>query len=183
MTGIMTDSELIEWASYGGIIPFNSNNINPASVDLTLSSEWRDAEYPARLFYSEHINLHPPSLTVYLKNLFGKKLWYTYVLACTVEYITLPDDMAASIRLKTTPTREGLAHPIADWIDPGFNGQLTLMLHANMPITVYCGDPIVQMVVYKLSKSVDKSYKETGHYYDQKGPTPSWKRSQIPRND
>src|SRR3990167_2774821 len=166
----LTDSEIYEWAEEGGIIPFRPEHINPASIDLCLGSEWRDIEYPNTLntpdkdgniciFKASDRNshIHLPSA----------------ILAITEEWINIPDNMVGQIKLKSTPTRMGLGHPIADWIDPGYEGKLTLMLNAVKDIRLPVGIRIVQLVLCKLGKSVSKSYLVTGHYQGQTVPMPA----------
>ena len=153
--------------------------INPASIDLRLSNQWRDLEAPDVVRISNYITLYPRTLRVEIHNwlakLFKLERKPTAILASTLESIIIEPDQAASIKLKTTPTREGLGHPIADWVDPGFMGQLTLMLYANKEITLRTGSRLVQMVIFKLDGPVANPYGILGHYQDQRGPTPSWR--------
>lgn len=175
---IKRDVELHEWVE-SNIWPIDHDCINPASIDLKLDSHWRDVECPEVVKDSDTITIYPRTLRVEIYNFFAKWLKLerkpTAILACTQESMIIEPYEAASIKLKTTPTREGLGHPIADWVDPGFSGQLTLMLYANKEITLKTGDRIVQMVVYELSGPVNKSYRAAGHYSGQRGPTPSWR--------
>ena len=175
---IKRDIELQQWVETN-VWPIDINCINPASIDLKLDCQWRDVEEPDVLRTSSHITIYPRTIGVEIYNLFAK--WFkkerkpTAILASTVESIIIEPYEAASIKLKTTPTREGLGHPIADWVDPGFSGHLTLMLYANKKITLHHEDRIVQMVVFELSGPVNKSYRDVGHYCGQRGPTPSWR--------
>ena len=177
---IYRDIELRKWIKTN-IWPIDSACINSASIDLRLDYEWRDIERPKIVNDTEFITIYPRTLRVEIYNWFAKWLKIdrkpTAILASTLETVTIEPYEAASIKLKTTPTREGLGHPIADWIDPGFIGQLTLMLYANKEITLRPCDRIVQMVIFKLDGPVDHPYGILGHYQNQRGPTQSWRVS------
>lgn len=175
---ILVDSDLRHWGYNGGIDPFEPEHINPASIDICLGGSWIDIEQPNVTRY-EPLILYPRCLQVDLWNIFAARFGWgrapTAVLATTIERMTIRSDEAASVKLKTTPSREGLGHPIADWIDPGFCGQLTLMLHAHKKIELDAGRRVAQLVVYKLDKHCDMPYNLTGHYHGQTGPTRSWR--------
>lgn len=173
---ILCDSDLYKWVETG-LAPFDKVHINPASVDLCLGRGWIDMEGDG-FTVIEELTIYPRSIYTDVWNTFAKVFHFhrhpTAVLATTLETIRLQDDEAASIKLKTTPSREGLGHPIADWVDPGFHGQLTLMLHAHKRITIPYGRRIVQVVIFKLDSPAERSYEHTGHYQGQSGPTQSW---------
>ena len=175
---ILRDIELLPWARRN-VHPFDENCINPASIDLRLDSKWRDIDEPNIVRSSPYISIFPRTLRVEIHNYLAKWLRHrrkpTAILATTLETVIIGPDKAASIKLKTTPTREGLGHPIADWVDPGFVGQLTLMLYANKAVNLQVGSKIIQMVVFQLDGPVGRDYGVTGHYQGQRGPTPSWR--------
>ena len=59
-----------------------------------------------------------------------------FVLGCTLEWVGLPDDLVARLEGKSSLGRLGLLiHSTAGFVDPGFQGQLTLELSnvANLP--------------------------------------------------
>ena len=174
---ILTDKDIISWAIRGGIRPFWLSHVNAASIDLCTGNQWLDLE-TNKITKSEIFIIYPRTLQTDIYNMLADHFHFqrkcVALLATTHEYITLPDDMAAEVKLKTTPSRKGLGHPIADWVDPGFYGELTLMLHAIRPIILKYGQPICQLVLHKLDKSVAVSYKERGHYAGQVGPTRAW---------
>ena len=65
-----------------------------------------------------------------------------FVLGSTLERVTLPDDLVS--RLKGSRRSGGLGlliHSTAGFIDPGWDGHVTLELSnvANLPITIYPG--------------------------------------------
>jgi dCTP deaminase len=101
------------------------------------------------------------------------------VLGSTRERVRLPDDMVARLEGKSSLGRLGLLiHSTAGYVDPGWDGYLTLELSnvANLPITIYPGMKIGQISFFRLSTAADKPYgsKETGSKYQgQRGPTAS----------
>ena len=173
----LSDRQIIVWAKDGGIEPFAQQNVNPASIDLRLGNLWIDFEVPDKIIYSDIITLYPRSLRVELHNTLCKwlplKRKPTALLAITLERIVMPDWLAGEVKLKTTPTRLGLGHPIADWVDPGYEGHLTLMLHALKQITLMEGRKVCQLVLWPGSR-VDKPYRIHGHYMNQDKPTLAW---------
>src|SRR5207237_7663395 len=65
-----------------------------------------------------------------------------FVLASTLERIRLPDDLVARLEGKSSLGRLGLLiHSTAGYIDPGWDGHVTLELSnvANLPVTIYPG--------------------------------------------
>ena len=72
-----------------------------------------------------------------------------FVLGQTLERVRLPDDIVARLEGKSSSLgRLGLLiHSTAGFVDPGFEGNLTLELSnvANLPVTIYYGMPIGQI--------------------------------------
>lgn len=106
-----------------------------------------------------------------------------FVLGATYEYVTLPDDIAARLEGKSSLGRLGLlTHSTAGFIDPGFNGHITLELSnmSTLPLKLYPGMKVGQLCFFQLSSPAANPYgsKTTGsHYQGQRGPTAS--RSHI----
>ncbi len=75
-----------------------------------------------------------------------------------------------------------LIHSTAGFIDPGWDGHVTLELSnvANLPITIYPGMKIGQLSFVQMTEAAEKPYGSGGlgsKYQGQRGPTPSryWK--------
>ena len=69
-----------------------------------------------------------------------------------------------------------LIHSTAGFVDPGFDGYLTLELSnvAKLPIAIYPGMKIGQISFYELTTPAEHPYGEAGSKYQgQRGPTPS----------
>lgn len=175
---ILQDFRLIEWAKAGNVHPYDPTCINPASIDLRLGWKWRDIERPDQILYQNHVIIYPRTIITDMYNaladILDKPRMSTCILATTFEWVYVHEDQAGSIKLKTTPSRKGLGHPIADWVDPGFKGQLTLMLHAHKKMVLHSHERIVQLVIFQLNAPVAKPYEITGHYFNQSGPTLAW---------
>ena len=163
-----------------GIEPFEPDLVQPSSIDVRLDRRFRvfnnqkythidpskrqdDLTAPVDVPVDEPFVLHPGE----------------FVLASTLEVITLPDDLAARLEGKSSLGRLGLlTHSTAGFIDPGFSGHVTLELSnvANLPITLWPGMKIGQLCVFRLSSPAERPYGAgaTGsRYQGQVGPTPS----------
>lgn len=175
----LSDLEIISWAEQDGISPYFPEDINPASIDLRLGCDWIDFEDPKHKIQSlSAITLYPRTLRVELHNMLCKWLPIrrkpTAILAITRQWIRMPSNVAGEIKLKTTPTRKGLGHPIADWIDPGYNGRLTLMLHAVKEIRLAYNQKICQLVLWPMNQAAYNPYAVHGHYMNQAVPMIAW---------
>ena len=102
-----------------------------------------------------------------------------FVLAATLERFALPDDLAGRLEGKSSLGRLGLlTHSTAGFIDPGFDGHITLELSnvANLPITLWPGMKIGQLCLFRLSSPAENPYGSTAvgsKYQGQRGPTAS----------
>jgi dCTP deaminase len=170
-----------------GIEPYDEDLLQPSSVDVRVDRFFRvfhNARYPyidvkqpmeeltelVEVGEDEPFILHPGE----------------FVLGSTLERITLPDDLVARLEGKSSLGRLGLLiHSTAGFIDPGWDGHVTLELSnvANLPITIYYGMKIGQLSFVQLSEPAERPY-GTGvlgsKYQGQEGPTPSryWKNFQ-----
>jgi dCTP deaminase len=102
-----------------------------------------------------------------------------FVLGSTLERVALPDDLVARLEGKSSLGRLGLLiHSTAGFIDPGFDGHVTLELSnvANLPITIYPEMKIGQLSFVQMSEPAEAPYGSGGlgsKYQGQRGPTPS----------
>lgn len=114
-----------------------------------------------------------------------------FVLASTYERIALPDDVAARLEGKSSLGRLGLlTHSTAGFIDPGFEGHITLELSnmATLPVALWPGMKIGQLCFFQLTSPAERPYGSAGNlnrYLGQRGPTPSrsslnFHRTRIP---
>jgi dCTP deaminase len=102
-----------------------------------------------------------------------------FVLGATVERLAVPDDIVARLEGKSSLGRLGLLiHSTAGYIDPGWEGTVTLELSnvANLPMVLTPGMAIGQVSFMMLTTPVDRPYGSPGlhsHYQGQSDPTPS----------
>ena len=89
-------------------------------------------------------------------------------LIATMEFVSLPADLAATLRGRSSFGRKGVLLG-AGYIDPGFRGNLTLCM-VNMgkeDIAVEKGTRIVQMLIHPILGDVENAY--NGNYQDSYG--------------
>src|SRR5512139_312918 len=141
-------SSMTSWV----ITPFNSEQVNPASYDLKLDNRFVDL-HTGKEFSADEITIKPGDA----------------YLASTWEYLRLPNDVAGAVFLKSSMARLGLDHALAGWVDPGFEGNLTLELHAHREITLHAGQRVIQIVLYELDPAASFPY--AAKYNHQLGPT------------
>jgi dCTP deaminase len=102
-----------------------------------------------------------------------------FVLGSSFEYVTLPDDIAARLEGKSSLGRLGLlTHSTAGFVDPGFQGHVTLELSnvASLPIKLWPGMKIGQLCFFQLSSASQNPYGSSAYgsrYQGQRGPTAS----------
>ena len=183
---VLSDRTIRELLGEGRIVldPYEESLLQPSSVDVRVD-RWfrvfRNSRYPFIDVKTEQEELtelveideetpfilHPGE----------------FVLGSTLERVRLPDDLVARLEGKSSLGRLGLLiHSTAGFIDPGWDGHVTLELSnvANLPITIYHGMKIGQLSFVQLSTAADRPY-GTGalgsKYQGQQGPTPSryWK--------
>jgi dCTP deaminase len=179
---ILSDRTIREEIEAGRIQidPFDAASIQPSSVDLHVDSQFRvfaNSRYP----YID-VKRPMPDLTELVEVGDGEPFILhpgEFVLGSTRERVGIPDDMVARLEGKSSLGRLGLLiHSTAGYVDPGWDGYLTLELSnvANLPITIYPGMKIGQISFFRLSTAAEKPYgsKETGSKYQgQRGPTAS----------
>ena len=179
---ILSDRSILEEISNGRIVidPFEPKNLQPSSVDLHVDRNFRTfhtARYPFIDVKKEMAELTE------LVQVEGDTPFILhpgeFVLGSTLERVALPEDLVARLEGKSSLGRLGLLiHSTAGYVDPGWDGYLTLELSnvANLPITIYPGMKIGQISFFRLSTPAERPYgsKERGSKYQgQRGPTPS----------
>ena len=145
------------------IEPLDPSCIQPASVDVHLDRRllvfktWRSPFYVDVKQRHDDLNeaveieddrpfLLPPG---------------EFVLGSTVENIVLPDDIVGRLEGKSSLGRIGLLiHSTAGYVDPGWQGHLTLELSnvAKLPVTLYHGMKIGQISFVRLTSPAERLY-------------------------
>ncbi len=96
-----------------------------------------------------------------------------FVLATTQEVIRLPNTLTAFVEGRSSVGRLGLFIQNAGWVDPGFEGAITLELfNANAaPMCIETGRRICQLVIAQADRAVERPY--SGKYQGQRETTGS----------
>lgn len=121
------------------------NAFQPASIDLRLGEEFRESSVISSTKLPGQYGLLP-----------GECL-----LGHTVERITLPRDLVARVEGKSSWGRQFLMiHSTAGFIDPGFDGQITLELKnlGPAPVRLQPGQPVAQLSFDWLDGPADRPY-------------------------
>jgi len=181
---VFADS-LIKKAQRKGLIfidPFHGDQLNPASYDLTLHPVIRVSEMPAAFGDGEPVDLAAlkPNHTVEWV-IDGDCGYYDlqpgeFILGSTYEYVGIGDEVVARVEGKSSLARLGMAvHVTGGFIDPGFDGQITLEIVNLFPraLRIYPGMRIAQIAFQSVQDQVERSYRELGSYQNQRGPTES----------
>lgn len=151
------------------ITPLENEQIQPASVDIRLGNTFgvvedspagiitMDSEIKYKIIESDTYILLPNQ----------------FVLATTMEYFELPDDLTAFVEGRSSLGRMGLFIQNAGWVDPGFKGEITLELYnANRcAIELKAGRRVGQLVFAKMDAAALNPY--NGKYQGQKRATGS----------
>jgi dCTP deaminase len=179
---ILSDVTIREEIAAGRIVidPFDASCVQPSSVDLHVDARFRvfaNSRYP----YID-VKREMPDLTELVEVADGEPFILhpgEFVLGSTLERVAVPDDLVARLEGKSSLGRLGLLiHSTAGYVDPGWDGYLTLELSnvANLPITIYPGMRIGQISFFRLSTAAGAPYGSRGtrsKYQGQRGPTAS----------
>jgi dCTP deaminase len=179
---ILSDRTIREEIASGRIViePFDPDCVQPSSVDLHVDRGFR-VFHNARYAF---IDVRKPmeDLTELVNVPEGEPFILhpgEFVLGATLERVGLPDDLVARLEGKSSLGRLGLLiHSTAGYVDPGWDGFLTLELSnvANLPITIYPGMKIGQISFFRLTSEAEHPYGSSAagsKYQGQRGPTPS----------
>lgn len=179
---LLSDRDLVSEIKAGGLSmePFEPSLLQPSSIDVRLDRFFR--------VFNNHLYTHidpaeqQDELTAPVEVEDGQPFVLhpgEFVLASTLEVITLGQGLAARLEGKSSLGRLGLlTHSTAGFIDPGFSGHVTLELSnvANLPIKLWPGMKIGQLCIFRLSSPAEHPYGSAvygSRYQGQRGPTPS----------
>ena len=130
---IMNDEWLLANAVKLGVEP---SNVNPASVDLQLGKKVLEVngETGVRniLDLEEMGRLHLNRSCVYLCH--------------SIEHTFCPNGYSWMCTLRSTMGRRGIRMSHMGWGDPGFNGQVNVMLACDIMASIEYGERFVQLV-------------------------------------
>ncbi len=162
---ILSDKKIIELMNTKKleISPLDDGQIQPASVDIRLGNHFLKLdenrieamtmtdEIKYISFEADQVIIPPNS----------------FLLATTKEYVKLPNNLTAFVEGRSSIGRMGLFIQNAGWVDPGFEGTITLELYnANrLPIRLESGRRICQLVFAQMDQAAQKPYR--GKYQGQ----------------
>lgn len=168
---ILSDSTIRKYIKDKKLIiePLDDMQIQPGSVDFRLGNHYLKIaenkiaalELTKQPIYEEIIQdqvIVPP---------------HSFLLATTAEYLKLTDDLTAFVEGRSSIGRLGLFIQNSGWVDPGFEGEITIELYnANsLPIKLISGVRICQLVFALLDRPAEHPY--CGKYQGQRRATGS----------
>lgn len=168
---ILNDISILEMIRNGFITNTDEQYVNPASLNIRLSGSY--SRIKPTYVYKYPVLVEPVCYTL------GEKPDYEtftddhvvvrpgeFLLAATMERFAFPNDISGIVKGRSSIGRIGLSVQNAGFIDPGFNGTITLELKndSNIPICLPKGYPIGQ-VIFLETMLVSKPY--SGKYNGQ----------------
>lgn len=146
------------------ITPYNPNQINPGSYDITIGNTliipivpdvnlWDNNGFGIKYSKNELVTLKEKSEIDIIPN--------GFILLSSKETFNLPSNICGQFALKSTMARKGLCHMLAGWCDPGWHGSVLTMELVNLSkttITLTVGQPIGQMIFMKMCAEAEKPY-------------------------
>lgn len=136
--------------------PVRADQFQPASLDVRLGPELYDFQTDELSHHTDTVVLRPN----------------VPYLGHTVDYVSLPDDVVATLAGRSSVGRRFvIVHMTAGIVDPGFEGELTLEMYnfSGRPQSFSVGDRIAQLLFERMDDSSDSPY--DGSYQGQTGVT------------
>ena len=168
---LLTYNELRELVESGAIEGVAPEQINGASIDLTLGDEFM-LELPIAFGYERNsvrlADKQRPNMHTHRGEL--RLMPGQFCLAHTRERFNLPLDVAGHYMLKSSLARSGLQHLFAGFADPGWHGSTLTLELVNVlqhhTLVLEPGMKIGQMVFWRGSSPVpfEHSYAARGQY-------------------
>jgi dCTP deaminase len=161
--------------------PDPETQIQPASVDLRLGYDFRTFNYTRQAL----IDPMEPDTFVEATNLThlepGERFIVhpgEFVLATTLEQVRIPDDLVARLDGRSSIGRLGIViHSTAGYIDPGFEGTITLEISnlGRIAVALYPEMRICQISFEQMSSPVSEGYgaRHLAKYQGQESTTGS----------
>ena len=119
--------------------PLERGQVQPASIDIRLGNTFCVVEDSPTGILELDKEIRYKTITADTYILLPNQ----FVLATTMEYLRLPDTLTAFVEGRSSLGRLGLFIQNAGWVDPGFEGEITLDRTAPSPIPTM--DPFLMM--------------------------------------
>lgn len=159
------------------IKPFEADQLSVDTYDLRLSNEFvipKDLELANDSYdmKSDNTNNWRKVVLHDIDDEFTVEK-HGFILASTVERITLPSGVSATLEGKSSVAREGLMIHAAGHIESGFSGNLTLEIKnlRDVPFKLYPGQLIAQIKFFFVSEPLRLYNTNSNHYQNQTGVT------------
>ena len=168
---ILSDRRIMQMLKEGTlkIAPLTESQIQPASVDVRLGDTFSVVEDSPSGIITMDKEIHYMTIKTDTYILLPGQ----FVLATTMEYFVLPNNLTAFVEGRSSLGRMGLFIQNAGWVDPGFKGEITLELfNANRcAIELKSGRRVGQLVFAEMDQEALHPY--SGKYQGQRGATGS----------
>jgi deoxycytidine triphosphate deaminase len=149
---ILVDYEIEKLCELGLVSPYDRALVNSTSLDIRIGNT---AMIDTVEGFEKYIGFDKYSQdNPYLLNP------NECILVGTLEYLQLPKNISAELKLKSSRAREGLSHALAGWIDSEFCGVLTLELKnysTKHPVKIYPNLRVGQLILHQ-TQEPKKSY-------------------------
>lgn len=182
---ILSDKDIKKALSSGRIAitpkPNLKIQLGSCSVDLRLGQQFRIFDHSKFAF----IDPKNPTLAAHMMKNVSVKPYEPFmlqpgdfVLATTMESLSLPDDLLARLEGRSSLGRLGIVvHSTASIFDPGWRGMIVMELGnmGRMPVALYPGMRICALTFEELSSPAQIPYykKKSAKYIGQKKPESS----------
>ena len=164
---ILSDKTIKEYLKEGkiGFEPLqDEKQIQPSSIDMRLGDEFKVFKVIRKPFIDpedeEEIASYMESIIVPEGEAFIIHP-NEFALATTLEYVKVPDDLVARVEGRSSMGRLGVTmHVTAGFIDPGFEGKITLEISniGAMPVALYPGQRVCQIVFETMTTPSELPY-------------------------
>lgn len=164
---ILSDKDIKEYLKEGkiGIDPLlDEKQIQPSSVDMRLGDEFKVFKIIRKAYIDPKDEDDIASYMEEIKVPEGDAFIIhpgEFALATTAEYVKLPDDIVARVEGRSSMGRLGVTmHVTAGFIDPGFEGNITLEISniGAMPVALYPGQRVCQIVFETMTSPAEIPY-------------------------
>lgn len=139
------------------VSPYNDENLQPNSIDLTLSNELKTIRGKCIDLSQDSYKLKPQE----------------FILGSTIEKVAMPLDLCGHIDGKSSIGRLGVFIENSGFVDSGFVGNITLEIYnaSEKPFELIHGMPICQILFQTLTSPVEKPYGTRDNHYQNSNGT------------
>ena len=182
---ILSDKDIKRYLEEGEIVIeplLDEKQIQPSSIDMRLGDEFKVFKVIRKPYIDpkdeEDIASYMESTTVEKGEAFIIHP-NEFALATTLEYVKVPKDLVARVEGRSSMGRLGVTmHVTAGFIDPGFEGKITLEISniGAMPVALYPVQRVCQIVFETMTSPSEMPYghpERNSKYMGQTSPESS----------